>query len=74
MLSREDFLKLVSAGENLTVEFKGEETRKISDDELIEAVVCLANAEGGYLFLGVEDDGCITGGSTWYELFDKDDK
>ena len=61
MLSREDFLKLVSAGENLTVEFKGEENRKISDDELIEAIVCLANAEGGYLFLGVEDDRCITG-------------
>ena len=61
MLSREDFLKLVSAGENLTVEFKGEETRKISDDELIEAIVCLVNAEGGYLILGVEDDGCITG-------------
>lgn len=61
MLLREDFLKLVSAGETLTVEFKGEETRKISDDELIEAIVCLANAEGGYLFLGVEDDGRITG-------------
>jgi len=61
MLSKEGFLNLVSAGETLTVEFKGEETRKISDDELIEAIVCLANADGGNLFLGVEDDGRITG-------------
>ena len=31
------------------------------DRDLIEAIVCLANAEGGELWLGVEDDGAPTG-------------
>jgi ATP-dependent DNA helicase RecG len=46
--------------ESLTVEFKSDRTR-LSDRELVEAVVCLANAEGGELWLGVEDDGTPTG-------------
>ncbi|RXR05314.1 ATP-binding protein [Pseudoxanthomonas composti] len=46
--------------ESLTVEFKSDR-RKLSDSELAEAVVCLANAEGGALWLGVEDDGTATG-------------
>lgn len=46
--------------ESLTVEFKSDR-RKLSDTELAEAVVCLANADGGELWLGVEDDGTATG-------------
>lgn len=46
--------------ESLTVEFKSDR-KKLADHELIEAVVCLANAEGGELWFGVEDDGTITG-------------
>ncbi|WP_328994409.1 ATP-binding protein [Pseudomonas aeruginosa] len=46
--------------ESLTVEFKSD-IRKLPDRELIEALVCLANAEGGELWLGVEDDGTPTG-------------
>lgn len=46
--------------ESLTVEFKSDRVR-LSDRELVEAVVCLANAEGGELWLGVEDDGTPTG-------------
>jgi len=46
--------------ESLTVEFKSDR-RKFSDAELVEAVVCLANTEGGELWLGVEDDGTPTG-------------
>ncbi|AJC45598.1 ATP-binding protein [Xanthomonas sacchari] len=46
--------------ESLTVEFKSDR-RKLSDTELAEAVVCLANADGGALWLGVEDDGTATG-------------
>jgi hypothetical protein len=42
--------------ESLTVEFKSDRKR-LSDNELVEAIVCLANAEGGELWLGVEDDG-----------------
>lgn len=47
-------------GESLTVEFKSDRKR-LSDDELVEALVCLANTEGGELWLGVEDDGTATG-------------
>lgn len=46
--------------ESLTVEFKSDRNR-LPDTELVEAVVCLANAEGGELWLGVEDDGTPTG-------------
>ncbi|MEZ2743798.1 ATP-binding protein [Halopseudomonas bauzanensis] len=46
--------------ESLTVEFKSDRS-KLPDRELIEALVCLANAEGGDLWLGVEDNGTPTG-------------
>lgn len=46
--------------ESLTIEFKSDRKR-LSDTELAEAIVCLANAEGGELWLGVEDDGTATG-------------
>jgi len=46
--------------ESLTVEFKSDR-RRLSDNDLVEAVICLANADGGELWLGVEDDGTPTG-------------
>lgn len=46
--------------ETLTVEFKSDRKR-LSDGDLVEAIVCMANAEGGELWLGVEDDGRPTG-------------
>lgn len=46
--------------ESLTVEFKSDRKR-LPDDELVQALVCLANSEGGELWLGVEDDGTPTG-------------
>ena len=33
----------------------------MSDDIIIETVVALSNTEGGHLYLGIEDDGEITG-------------
>lgn len=48
------------AAETLTVEFKSDRER-LSDDDLVAALVCLANTEGGQLWLGVEDDGRPTG-------------
>ncbi len=53
--------KLVRSGETLRVEFKGEGRQALSDKEVYEAVVCLANTEGGVLLLGVENDGRVTG-------------
>lgn len=48
------------SAESLTVEFKSDRKR-LPDSDLVEAIVCLANAEGGALWLGVEDDGTPTG-------------
>jgi len=55
---------LIAGAETLDVEFKGEEGRALSDGDLVEAVVCLANRPGntpGWLLVGVEDDGRVTG-------------
>ena len=46
--------------ESLTVELKSDR-RRLPDRELVEAAVCLANTEGGSLYVGVEDDGQVTG-------------
>ena len=46
--------------ETLTVEFKSD-VRKYGDSDLFEDVVAFANTDGGDLYLGVEDDGTITG-------------
>ncbi len=46
--------------ESLAVEFKSDRG-PLPDRELIETAVCLANSEGGEIYLGVEDDGSITG-------------
>jgi len=56
--------EMIRAGESLDVEFKGEGARIVSDDKLVEAVVCLTNRSSdqpGWLLLGIEDDGQITG-------------
>nr|WP_236651167.1 RNA-binding domain-containing protein [Aquabacterium fontiphilum] len=46
--------------ETLTVEFKSDR-KCLPDRDLIEAVVGMANAQGGDIYLGVEDDGQPTG-------------
>ena len=46
--------------ENMTIEFKSD-LKKLSDDVIIESVVAFANTDGGKFFLGVEDNGDITG-------------
>ncbi len=47
-------------GETLTVEFKSDQ-KCTPDRELVAAIVALTNTEGGDLYLGVEDDGAVTG-------------
>ena len=46
--------------ENLTIEFKSDK-KTLSDSVIIEEVVALSNTDGGSLYIGVEDDGTITG-------------
>ncbi|MCS6918368.1 MAG: putative DNA binding domain-containing protein [Fimbriimonadales bacterium] len=55
---------LISQGETADVEFKSEQREPLSDRELVETIVCLANRQSntpGWLLIGVEDDGTITG-------------
>ena len=49
--------------ETLTKEFKSDvkEAQGLPDSDLVEAVVALANTDGGCVYLGVEDDGTPTG-------------
>lgn len=51
---------LIPLRESLTVEFKSDRS-PLPDKDLVEALVAMANTEGGVLFLGVEDDGTVTG-------------
>lgn len=55
-----DSMRTVPEAETLTVEFKSD-LKKLSDNDLIDAIVGMTNTDGGVLFLGVEDDGTITG-------------
>jgi len=56
----DELLSLVKEGESLTLEFKSDRG-PLSDDEMVEAIICLANHRGGHLLVGVEDNGEITG-------------
>ncbi len=48
---------ILDAGEDFRTEFK----EHVNDDRLIEAVVCLANGDGGRLLVGVDDGGAVIG-------------
>lgn len=52
--------RIIPQTESLTVEFKSDR-KKLSDDALIDAVVAFANTEGGDVYLGVEDNGEVSG-------------
>ena len=52
------------------MEFKGEEAASFTDRELVEAVVCLANRSNdgpGWLLIGVEDNGRVSGARPRHE-------
>ena len=53
-------LPTIPPRETLQIEFKSDRDA-LNDDDLIEALICLANAQGGTLYLGVENDGTVTG-------------
>lgn len=65
-----DLEALIAGGETRDVEFKGEEKEPLSDRDLVETVICLANRPGdeeGWLLIGVEDDGRVTGARPRHE-------
>ena len=53
-------MRTIPVVESLEVEFKSD-LKCYPDHDLIEEIVGMANTIGGVLFLGVEDDGTITG-------------
>ncbi|MBC7217416.1 MAG: putative DNA binding domain-containing protein [Candidatus Caldatribacterium sp.] len=69
-MSPERLRQLIQQGESMDVEFKSERQRQLSDDEIVQAVVCMANRPGrqsGYILIGVEDDGQLTGARPRHE-------
>lgn len=50
----------LAAGESVEREFKSDR-RQISDQEIYEDMVAMANASGGVLLIGVRDDGTVSG-------------
>lgn len=57
---------IIAQGEALGREFKSDRGR-LSDNDIYEEVVALANTEGGVLLVGVEDDGTVTGAGARHE-------
>lgn len=53
-------MRIIPENESLTIEFKSD-IKKLSNSDIFDAVVAFANTDGGDLYLGVEDDGIITG-------------
>lgn len=52
--------RIIPERETMEIEFKSD-VKKLSDSDLIDAIVAFANTHGGDLYLGVEDDGTVTG-------------
>ena len=61
MLTPEELRRLLERGEQLTTEFLAESNGPVDDGQLVDAVVCLANAQGGVALVGVRDDGTVAG-------------
>lgn len=53
-------MRTIPKKESLLVEFKSDQ-KVYPDRDLVEAIVAMANTDGGVLYLGVEDNGEITG-------------
>ncbi len=69
-MNEKELRVLIAAGESFDVEFKAEGHRSLNDNDLIEAIICLANRPSdhpGYLLIGVEDDSRVTGAKPRHE-------
>ena len=53
-------MRTIPEKESLIIEFKSD-LKLLSDSELVEAIIGMTNTDGGTLYLGVEDNGDITG-------------
>ena len=60
MMDTKALEELIAKGECLGIEFKSDK-RQISDSEIYEDVVAMANTDGGVILIGVEDNRMVTG-------------
>ncbi len=58
MITETQLLELIAIGENSAIEFKVDDLRP---EQLAKEIVAFANFQGGYILLGVDDDGTIVG-------------
>ena len=57
-MNKTELLEIIRNGENSGTEFKRDDVRP---ESLAKEIAALANLEGGYILLGVEDDSTVTG-------------
>ena len=53
-------MRTIPIKESLTIEFKSDK-KKYSDADLVDEIVGMTNTKGGTLYLGLEDNGEVTG-------------
>jgi ATP-dependent DNA helicase RecG len=58
MLSADEVKKIIGKGETSRVEFKSEREKNM---DFAKEITAFANGAGGYLLVGIEDDGTVSG-------------
>lgn len=58
-MTQSDIEKILAQGEGISIEFK--KAKEKVPQSLYETVVSFANTRGGYILLGVDDDGTVSG-------------
>ena len=57
-MTLQEVIQLAQKGEGLHAEFKKKATHP---EKIVREIIAMANTEGGYLFIGVDDDGTVSG-------------
>lgn len=57
-MTLQEIAKLAQQGEGLHVEFK---KKAAHPEKIVREIVAMANTDGGYLLIGVDDDGTVSG-------------
>ncbi len=58
MFSTKEIRELIESGETSRVEFKSDREKNI---DFAKEIAAFANGSGGYLLIGIEDDGMVPG-------------
>lgn len=66
-MRRQELKEIIAEGESITLEFKRKFT---SQEKFAKEIIAFANTKGGYLLIGVDDDGSIVGVNSEKEEID----